>query len=88
MGALDARAEIADADVVLLGAPNRAVLDAELPKMLRTASPKAILWIAYHKLSSPRASDLNRDVIRTLAPLMGSIRSAKSPSTTTGQRCG
>lgn len=68
VGALDARAEIPDADVVLLFAPNRSTLDAKLPSILATASPSAILWIAYPKLTSHLAQDLSRDVIRNLAP--------------------
>jgi hypothetical protein len=68
VGALDARAEIPDADVLLLFAPNRSTLDAKLPLILATASLSAILWIAYPKLTSHLAQDLNRDVIRDLSP--------------------
>ena len=68
-GAIGAsRADIAVADVVLLFAPDRARLDAGLPAVLKTMSQAAILWVAYPKLTSSLAGDLNRDVIRTLAP--------------------
>jgi hypothetical protein len=68
VGASKARGDVAKADVVLLFAPDRAVLDKALPKLLKAMSPTAIFWIAYPKLSSIRAADLSRDVIRALAP--------------------
>ena len=71
-GAIGAsRADIAVADVVLLFTPDRARLDAGLPAVLAGMSPSAILWIAYPKLTSSLAADLNRDVIRNLAPNHG-----------------
>jgi len=71
IGVRKARAGIADADVVLFFAPDRARLDAGLPAVLKTAAQTAILWVAYPKLTSPLAADLNRDVIGALAPGYG-----------------
>ena len=42
IGANRARGDVADADVVLLFAPNRATLDKALPKLLKAISPTAI----------------------------------------------
>jgi hypothetical protein len=71
IGAGKARAGVADADVVLFFAPDRARLDAGLPAVLKTATQAAILWVAYPKLTSALAADLDRDVIRALAPGYG-----------------
>jgi hypothetical protein len=71
VGVATQRAPLAEADVVLLLVPDRAQLDAELPEVLATASALAILWLAYPKLTSRLAGDLNRDVIRGLAPAYG-----------------
>ncbi len=71
IGAADRRVGVADADVVLLFTPDRATLDSAVPEVARTARPDAILWIAYPKLTSTRAGDLNRDVIRALMPALG-----------------
>jgi hypothetical protein len=71
VGAGKVRADVGKADVVLLFAPDRARLDAELPDVLRTMSQSAILWIAYPKLSSTLAADLSRDIIAALAPRHG-----------------
>jgi hypothetical protein len=62
-----ARADVSNADVVLLFAPDRARLDAALPGLLKMAQT-AILWVAYPKLSSRLAVDLSRDIIHALAP--------------------
>ena len=71
IGAKAARADLAKADVILLFAPDRARLQAELPKVLKKAPAAAILWVAYPKLTSSMAADLNRDEIRALAPKFG-----------------
>ena len=71
VGALDARAPAAKADVILLFAPNRAYLENQLPPALETASHTAILWVAYPKLTSSLAADLSRDIIHSLAPSYG-----------------
>jgi len=71
VGAATPRAEIAQADIILLAAPDLAHLQATLPPILAAARPGAILWIAYPKLTFPLAANLNRDIIRTLAPTHG-----------------
>jgi hypothetical protein len=71
VGAGKVRADIGNAEVVLLFAADRARLDADLPDVLTTMSPSAILWVAYPKLSSTLAADLSRDVIGALAPRHG-----------------
>ena len=71
IGAKKARADVAEADVVLLFAPDRAALDAKLPALLKTMQKTAILWVAYPKLTSSLAGDLSRDVIHTLVPRHG-----------------
>jgi hypothetical protein len=72
VGTSKARAEAAKAGVVLLFAANRARLDAALPGLLKRISADAILWIAYPKLTSKLAGDLNRDVIHAdMAPKYG-----------------
>ncbi|MBV8697094.1 hypothetical protein [Bradyrhizobium sp.] len=68
VGAHKARGEVPNADVVLLFAPDRARLDAELPGLLEKMARTAILWVAYPKLSSSLAVDLSRDIIHALAP--------------------
>ena len=71
IGAKKARADVGQADVVLLFVPDRAGLDARLPALLKTMSKTAILWVAYPKLTSKIAADLSRDVIHKLAPRHG-----------------
>lgn len=71
VGGLEARADVAKADVILLVAPDRARLQAQLPALLAKARPAAILWIAYPKLASPLAADLSRDIIHALVPDYG-----------------
>ena len=71
VGAARARAELPNADVVLLFAPDRARLDAALPGLIEKMAQTAILWVAYPKLSSSLAADLSRDVIHALAPRHG-----------------
>jgi hypothetical protein len=71
IGVKKSRADIAEAEVILLFVSNRAKLDAQLPALLKKALPTAILWLAYPKLTSSLAADLSRDVIHTLAPKYG-----------------
>jgi hypothetical protein len=66
-----ARVDVAEADVVLLFAPDRAALDKALPGVLKRIKADAIFWLAYPKLTSKLAADLSRDVIHTLAPKHG-----------------
>jgi hypothetical protein len=68
IGAKTARADPAKADVILLFAPDRAHLLRNLPAVLKKAPAASILWVAYPKLTSPIAADLNRDEIRSLVP--------------------
>ena len=71
VGAKKARAEPAQADVVLLFVADRARFDAQLPPLLKKMPKAAILWVAYPKLTSKLAADLSRDVIHGLAPKHG-----------------
>jgi hypothetical protein len=71
IGATESRADVSAADVVLLATPNRAALQADLPKTLGQANQSSILWVAYPKLTSPLASDLNRDAIRAMVADFG-----------------
>jgi hypothetical protein len=71
VGASKVRADLANADVVLLFAADRAGLDAKLPGVVKKMRDTAILWVAYPKLSSRIAADLSRDVIHALAPKYG-----------------
>ena len=71
IGVKNSRAEPGEADVVLLFTAERAALDAKLPGLLKKMTKAAILWVAYPKLTSPLAADLNRDVIREMAPKHG-----------------
>lgn len=61
------RAQIGKADVLLLFAGTRAELEKQLKRALETARHDAIVWAAYPKLSSSRAKDLSRDVVREIA---------------------
>lgn len=71
IGAAEARAPLGSADVVLAFAQDRAHLDVLLPDILGGARRDAILWVAYRKLTSARAGDLNRDLIHGLVPHHG-----------------
>jgi hypothetical protein len=71
IGGREARADAAEADVVLLFTPDRARFDADLPPLLKTMRKDAILWLAYPKLTSRLAADLSRDVIHAAAPAHG-----------------
>ncbi len=50
---------------------DRAELDKKLPSVLDSLPGAAIFWLAYTKLTSKIAADLNRDVIAGLAPQFG-----------------
>jgi hypothetical protein len=65
------RVAVEAADVVLAFAANRTDLDAMLPGVLKALKPGAILWVAYPKLTSKLAGDLNRDIIHNLVPAYG-----------------
>jgi len=70
-GANTPRTEVGDAEVVLLFVRDRAHMNAALPGLLSKLRPGAILWLAYPKLTSLLAADLNRDIIRSAAPDFG-----------------
>ncbi|MBV9457749.1 MAG: DUF3052 family protein [Bradyrhizobium sp.] len=71
VGAAKARADLAEADVALLFAADRARLEAKLPDVLKKMQEAAILWVAYPKLSSGLAADLSREVIHAVASKHG-----------------
>jgi hypothetical protein len=71
VGAKKARADLSQADLVLLFVADRKQLDKMLPPVLKKMAPAAIFWLAYPKLTSPLAGDLSRDVIHALAPKHG-----------------
>jgi hypothetical protein len=59
------------ADIVVLFVADRAELDLLLPDAVRALKPGAILWLAYPKLTSSLAGDLNRDLIHQVCLRMG-----------------
>jgi len=71
IGARKVRVGMNAADVALLFVRNRAELDEKLPSVLGSLKNAAIFWLAYPKLTSKRAGDLNRDIIHKLAPQHG-----------------
>ena len=68
IGGKDARATAKTADVVLLFVQSQRELDKKLGPTVKAMSKDAIFWLAYPKLTSALAGDLNRDLIRALAP--------------------
>ena len=64
-------APVGKADVVLVFAPDRKRLDAVLTDVAPRLAANAILWVAYPKLTSSLAGDLNRDIIRAAVPAHG-----------------
>ena len=71
IGVAGARADAAEADVVLLFTADRAQFDADLPPLLTKMRKDAILWVAYPKLTSRLAANLSRDIIHAAAPELG-----------------
>ena len=71
IGETQRRVEPHSADVVLSFVRDRVSLEAELAGALPRLKPAAIFWLAYPRLSSKLASDLNRDVIRAAVPAHG-----------------
>jgi hypothetical protein len=65
------RAPPAKTDVVVFFAARKAELEAKLPSLLPKLGAASILWVAYPKLTSALAGDLNRDGIREWAPSLG-----------------
>jgi hypothetical protein len=60
-----------EADIVVLFVSDRAEFDLLLPDAAAALKPGAILWLAYPKLTSSLAGDLNRDLIHTVCLAMG-----------------
>ena len=71
IGVPERRVPVEAAAIVLVFVRDKAALGATLPDLLGRISAEAILWLAYPKLSSPLAGDLNRDIIRALVPAWG-----------------
>ena len=71
LGVHACRAEVCEADIVVLFVADRASFDLRVPELLRSLRHSTILWIAYPKLTSSFAHDLNRDVLREAAPGFG-----------------
>jgi hypothetical protein len=71
LGAERPRTPADEADVVVLFVADRAEFDLLLPDAAKAAAADAILWLAYPKLTSSLAGDLNRDVIHRLCLEMG-----------------
>jgi len=59
------------ADVVLVFVENRQQLTDSFVPVIERMRADAILWLAYTKLTSKRAGELNRDVLRRLMPDLG-----------------
>lgn len=64
IGQVEARVAPDQAEVVLLFATDRAALDTGLDRWLPRVGLACLLWVAYPKLTSALAKDLNRDLIR------------------------
>ncbi|HEX3665559.1 MAG TPA: hypothetical protein VHU23_10040 [Rhizomicrobium sp.] len=64
------RAKPAQADVLLAFAKNNAELNKRIPQLLG-APATAILWLAYPKLTSSLAGNLNREAVRKCAAAQG-----------------
>jgi len=64
-------APLGEAEVVVQFVRNRAEFDAKVPAVLKAIRPDAILWVAYPKLTSKLAGDINRDIIHGASPAMG-----------------
>jgi hypothetical protein len=64
-------ASLKEAEVVVQFVRNRAEFEANIPPLLKTIRADAILWVAYPKLTSKLAGDINRDIIHGAAPALG-----------------
>jgi hypothetical protein len=65
------RVPAGEADIVVLFVSDRAEFDLLLPDAVRALKPGAILWLAYPKLTSSLAGDLNRDLIHRVCLAIG-----------------
>lgn len=59
------------ADIILLFANHRAELEALLPPLRAQVAPDGMVWVAYHKGTSPVKTDINRDSIWKYARTIG-----------------
>ncbi len=66
-GADDGLAAAEEADVVVAFVATRSELEQRLTELKNVTRPEAILWLAYPKTTSPRATDLSRDFIHDYA---------------------
>jgi len=71
IGAMDKRAAQAEARIVVLALTDQADFNARVPAVMAAINPDSILWLAYPKLTSARAGDLNRDIIHARSPALG-----------------
>lgn len=60
-----------EADWVQLFVRSRKELEQSLPAAKRRLAPDGLLWVTYAKGGSPLASDVNRDVIMSIALRFG-----------------
>jgi hypothetical protein len=67
LGADDRLAPVKEADVVIAFVATRSELERRLVELKNATKPEAILWLAYPKTTSPRATDLSRDFIHDYA---------------------
>ena len=63
LGAERPRTPAEQAEVVVLFVADQAEFDLLLDDALKAARPDAVFWLAYPKLTSSLAGDLNRDVV-------------------------
>lgn len=68
---LEVTAVTSDADVVLSFVANRAGLERYLSAIGGMTRPDSILWVAYPKLTSRLAGDVNRNLIHEMGPEYG-----------------
>lgn len=68
---LEATASVSDADVVLSFVTNQTGLERYLSGIGSMTRPDSILWVAYPKLTSALAGDVNRNLIHVLGPEHG-----------------
>lgn len=59
------------ADVIVLFANGKVDIETLLPGLRTALTPGGILWVAYHKGTSPVKTDINRDSINAYAHTIG-----------------
>jgi hypothetical protein len=72
-GATQCRDASPDCEVILLFAANANALAAGLKEHRRNVGPKASLWLAWPKRTSPLASDLSDEVVRQMGLRSGLV---------------